>query len=286
MVGIVILNYNDYSTVMRLYNTIKDYKTIHHIVIVDNCSTDGSYERLKSDCSCVVLRTAQNGGYSYGNNYGIQWLQRNTACDYYIVSNPDVIFEEKFVREIIREMENNPSIGIMSGVMLDREHNPARSQFGYTTKFGKSLLECFYLYRRYQMRYAKHRVDTTKKINYVEVVWGSLFVISDDAYRAINGFDENTFLYHEENIISEKMKANHYKEAILTTVEYVHMHAVSISKGTSRMSRHKIGAESMYYFQCTYHHLNKFQKSILRCMLNYSILELYLINSVLNIFGK
>lgn len=282
----MILNYNDYSTVMRLYNKIKDYKAIQHIVIVDNCSTDGSYEQLKKDCSCVVLRTEKNGGYSYGNNYGIQWLQKNVPCDYYMISNPDVIFEENFVREIIRAMDENPSIGIMSGVMLDREGKAAKSQFGYTTTYSKALLECFYLYRRYQMHDAKHQVDPTKKINYVQVVWGSLFVISDAAYRAIDGFDENTFLYHEENIISEKMKAHHYKEAILTTVSYVHMHAVTISKGTSRMTRHKIGSESMYYFQCQYHHLNRFQKKILKGMIDFSIFELSVINKVLAIFGK
>lgn len=136
------------------------------------------------------------------------------------------------------------------------------------------------------MHYAKHQVDTKKKTNYVEVVWGSLFIISDAAYRAIEGFDENTFLYHEENIISEKMKACHYREAILTTVEYVHMHAVTISKGTSRMTRHKIGAESMYYFQCNYHHLNEFQKKILKWMIYFSILELGAINGVLAILRK
>lgn len=286
MTGIIILNYNDFDTVWKLYNKIKDYKTIHCIVIVDNCSTDGSYEKLKNNCNCIVLKTEKNGGYSYGNNFGISWLMENTECDYFIVSNPDVVFDESFVSEIVKEMNNDRSIGIMSGVMLDRNQNPAKSQFGYTTTYRQALMECFYLYRRYQMHYAKHQVDFNKKINYVEVVWGSLFVISADAYKAINGFDENTFLYHEENILSELMKKHHFKEAILTTVEYVHMHAVTISKGTSRMNRHKIGTESMYYFQSKYHCLNDLQKKFLMVLINYSIIELEIINKILAIFGK
>ena len=286
MVGIIILNYNDYGTVIHLYNRIKKYEVINNIVIVDNCSTDDSYERLKKDCDCFVLRTPKNGGYSYGNNYGIRWLQKNAPCKYYIVSNPDVVFDEVFVCEIICEMDKNPSIGIMSGVMLDREGNPAKSQYGVTTTYAKALLECFYLYRYYQMHYAKTQVDFKNRINYVQVVWGSLFVISDAAFCAIDGFDEKTFLYHEENIISERIKAQHYKEAILTTVEYIHMHAVTISKGTSRMIRHKIGCKSMYYFQSQYHHLNILQKMLLKLMVNFSILELAIINKVLALFGK
>lgn len=286
MIGIVILNYNDYNTVLKLYNKIKNYKSIQYIVIVDNCSTDGSYEKLKNNCNCTVLKTEKNGGYSYGNNYGISWLKKNTECDYFIVSNPDVDFEEIFVSEIVNVMKKDKSIGVMSGVMMNKEHKPARSQFGCTTTYKQALMECFYLYRRYQMHYAKHQVDMNKKINYVEVVWGSLFIISAEAYKAINGFDENTFLYHEENIISEQMKKNNYKEAILTTVKYIHVHAVSISKGTSRMIRHKFGTESMFYFQCEYHNLNNLQKKILRYLLNYSLIELEIINKILAVFGK
>ena len=133
MVGMVILNYNDYKTVKHLYDIVKNYKSIAHIVIVDNCSDDGSYEELESTCECTVLRTKKNGGYSYGNNYGIRWLENNCPCEYYIVSNPDVEFDEAFVKKIVNYMEIDKRIGIMSGVMLERNGQPAKSQFGVTT---------------------------------------------------------------------------------------------------------------------------------------------------------
>lgn len=34
--GIVILNYNDAGTVLKLHEKIKDYRVIRHIIIVDN----------------------------------------------------------------------------------------------------------------------------------------------------------------------------------------------------------------------------------------------------------
>ena len=45
--AIIILNYNDSQTVIDYVNLIKDYKSIDKILIVDNCSTDNSYEILK-----------------------------------------------------------------------------------------------------------------------------------------------------------------------------------------------------------------------------------------------
>lgn len=286
MVGMVILNYNDSETVIKLYETIKSYKTIDYVVIVDNCSTDDSFVRLKESCKCDVIMTKKNGGYAYGNNRGICWLRDNYSCKYFIVSNPDVIFEEQFVKKIVKKMKDNSSIGIMSGVMHDRNGDIVKSPYGTTTSYKKALLECFYLYRYYQMNYAVNKLQLEKELNYVQVIWGSLFVISDEAYKAIGGFDEGTFLYHEENIISERMKRAGYKEAILTTVSFNHIHAVSISKGTDRMMRHKMGAKSQYYFQNKYHNLTSREKKLLQLLLKYSITELNAVNHFLSFFGK
>jgi GT2 family glycosyltransferase len=183
-------------------------------------------------------------------------------------------------------MQSNPDIGIMSGVMTDRNGKNVPSEYGITTSYKKALIECFYLYRHYQMHYAKNKIDYSKTIMYVEVVWGSLFIISRKAYEKINGFDEGTFLYHEENIISERMKNAGYKEAILTREQFVHKHAVSISKGTSRMSRHKMGMKSQYYFQTRYHNISSFQKRLLKAMMSYSVFELHCVNGVLSLIGK
>lgn len=43
---VVTINYNDYKTVIKFINEIKLYNNIDHIIIVDNCSTDNSYQYL------------------------------------------------------------------------------------------------------------------------------------------------------------------------------------------------------------------------------------------------
>ena len=42
----VILNYNDAQTTMKLTESWKNSKVIRNIIIVDNCSTDDSWEKL------------------------------------------------------------------------------------------------------------------------------------------------------------------------------------------------------------------------------------------------
>ena len=70
--GIVILNYNDYENTIQMLNQIKDYTCLDKIVIVDNCSTDQSVEKLKvyENKKIVLLEASENKGYASGNNFG------------------------------------------------------------------------------------------------------------------------------------------------------------------------------------------------------------------------
>ena len=45
--GMVIVNYNDFSNTKRLLENVKDYKCLSNIVIVDNNSSDDSFSKLK-----------------------------------------------------------------------------------------------------------------------------------------------------------------------------------------------------------------------------------------------
>ena len=57
--GLVVLNYNDYKTTIKLIKMIKDYKSIDLIVIVDNCSTDKSYKKINEYKEKIELLKAE-----------------------------------------------------------------------------------------------------------------------------------------------------------------------------------------------------------------------------------
>ena len=72
----IILNYNDAATAMGLADEIRGYPCLDSIVLVDNCSTDDSWEQLKTlrhTDKVHVLRTEENGGYGMGNQAGINY---------------------------------------------------------------------------------------------------------------------------------------------------------------------------------------------------------------------
>ena len=45
--GLVLVNYNDYETINKFIDNVKNFGIIDTIVIVDNASTDDSYQKIK-----------------------------------------------------------------------------------------------------------------------------------------------------------------------------------------------------------------------------------------------
>ena len=98
-INCVILNFNDGETVARLVHMIHDYDYLEKIVLVDNHSTDDSWEQLQvlKDEKVDLIRTEKNGGYGYGNNTGIRYAIEHNGATHVLVANPDVVFSESCV---------------------------------------------------------------------------------------------------------------------------------------------------------------------------------------------
>ena len=74
----VILNYNDYENTIKIVQVLKQYKSITYIVVIDNASTDDSFNMLMQNKpgNTTVIRTSINGGYGYGNNVGVNYASK------------------------------------------------------------------------------------------------------------------------------------------------------------------------------------------------------------------
>ena len=229
MIGCVILNYNDSVTTLKLLNRIKDMSSINHIVIVDNKSTDDSFTRMKLyDSERVhVIQSDKNGGYGYGNNYGITYLKDNYPCDYILIANPDVIFEENIIQKMISEFDDKTVI--VAPLTLDSHGNKqlpiAWKVPGVKDYFLFSSIVFNKLFK--PLQYSKNYFK--KDICYVDCVQGSLFMLNNNLIQD-KLYDENIFLFFEESCIGKKFKDKGYTTKLVTNVTYIHNHSVSINK--------------------------------------------------------
>ena len=219
--GIVILNYNDYSLTFNMIQKIKDFNEIDLIVIVDNCSIDNSYDKLKEleNNKIKVLKTEKNMGYAAGNNYGLKYLM-DKNIDYVIISNPDITFENQDIKRLKDDLENNDNIVLISPVISQNNHILRGWKL---PKFKEEVLSNINYFSRYLNKLLEYDdAYYNKKLISVDVVSGCFFMIRYNEFKEIGFFDPNTFLYYEENILGKKMKNKGYLSYIDTTITIKH----------------------------------------------------------------
>lgn len=277
--GVVIVNYNDFLNTYNFINSIIDYKTIDKIVIVDNKSTDDSFDKLKiiDNKKIVLLQNTSNKGYASGINLGSKYLIDEYKKCNIIISNTDVIdiTEEKF-KTLINDLNSNDDIGIVAPII--KEYTGLNRGWIIPTPKQDILLNLPVIHRflRKKMLFYKESFYD-KKIVTVEAVSGCCFLIKSDVLKKINFMDENTFLYYEENILGKKLKNHNYKEIIDTDVTFFHNHSVTIDKSINRIKKFKILKSSQLYFQKNYNNASFCDIILLKLTNKIMIMILYVV---------
>lgn len=262
--GIVIVNYNDYKTTKRLIDNIKDYKIFDKIVIVDNKSSDNSLKELKKleNKRIVVIDSGENKGYSYALNVGCKYLiDKYKECKI-IVSNSDIIIQsENDIKDLFELVKGkNVIVGptIIEGNNLNR---------GWTVPkpMDDVAMNILGLYKKYQKRHLMYQDSYyNKDISKVGTVSGCFFAISSKHLEEMGYFDENVFLYYEENIMGVKTKDLGKNIIVANNIDVIHDHAVSIDKSLKRIKKYDILKNSQYYFEKTYNHASKGELFLLK----------------------
>ena len=283
--GIVILNYNDSSTTIEMIKQIEKYKCLTHILIVDNKSTDRSYSKLKKyeNKKIKVIQTDENKGYAYGNNYGVRYIDENYRLDNVIISNPDVIVSEDTIVKLIDDLKDE-TITLVSPVV---EEKGTISRGWKLPRFKEDLISNINYFHKYTKKLLSYNDDHyDKKLSRVEAVHGCFFMIRLKDFKKVGLFDENTFLYYEENILGKKLKDNNMYCYVDNTVKVIHNLSVSVDKTYSSINKYKILKNSQKYYEKNYNNLNIFGIILLRIFYYISLFVSYIIVFILSLKGS
>mgnify|MGYP003312790820 CR=1 FL=1 len=284
MIDILVLNFNDADTTIQFVESVYDFKCVNKILVVDNCSTDNSYEKI---CSCtddkvVVIRSEKNGGYGAGNNFGIRYLKEKYNSEFILLCNPDVVIDEQTCVELEIFLRNNRDYAIAAPFMLDSSRKktfntafriPRVTEYVFSLEmvFSK-FLKPFY-YRKNELENAKYKD--------VGAVSGSLFMMNVSHMLLHGMYDERIFLYCEEIVLGLKLKNAGLKTALLPKLSFIHNHSVSISKSfKSQLSRHRLFMSSKLFVIKEYFNANTFVYVVAYILSKLSLLEVRIISLI------
>jgi len=228
----IILNYKQYMLTVEAIQNILFLKGDIGIVVVDNNSNDGSYEKLrkifKKYKKVKIFQNYKNTGYANGNNFGVKKAYEIFNPDYIAIMNPDVrIYDKKIVHKLLDAFSKNNKIAIATGFMLDINKKLSFNNIAWKIPKGLddiflnvSFLRHIYnpvLYRAIQL--------SEDGLFHVEVVPGSFFVIRREVFEKIGKFDEKTFLSCEERILGWKLKKEGFISTLVPGCFFFHNHS-------------------------------------------------------------
>lgn len=261
--AIVIVNYNDYETTIRLVNNIIDYSILDLIVIVDNNSTDDSFNKLKEFGSkkISVIKTDLNKGYSGAINYGCDYIIKKYNNCNIAISNSDIkIKKEEDLKELFSYLKDDivivgPTI-VQGDEMLRGWKLPT---------FKDDLISNLPFHRNYEKTHLYYPDSHYKEdVSYVDTVSGSFFLITSEFYKQMNRFDDNVFLYYEENILGKKAKAINKKAVVVNKIKIIHDHAKTIDKSFKKIKKYDMLKKSQCYYEKKYNNANIIKMFILK----------------------
>jgi len=275
-VAVIIVNYNDAEDTVKYVKKINEYENLQKVVVVDNCSTDSNTMKMLDEVQnekVDIIKADKNGGYNYGNNFGIKYLENlGEEYDYIIISNPDIEIKKEAIDRCLQVLENDKQVAVVAPRMYNSENKPIRRSswkmrtFWLDVIHSTRLLEILFYKKMRDGEYRENEYSENPLLE-VEAISGAFFIIRSQVLKEIEKFDENVFLFYEEDILAKKLKEKNYKTISVNDIEFIHYESQAIGKTLSYYRKMKQLYKSKMYYHKTYNSI-KFWQIILFKILN------------------
>jgi len=261
----IILNYRQYILTVEAIQNILFLKGDIGIVVVDNNSNDGSYEKLrkifKKYKKVKIFQNYKNTGYANGNNFGVKKAYEIFNPDYIAIMNPDVrIHDKKIVLKLLDAFSKNNKIAIATGFILDINNKLSFENIAWKVPKGIDdiFLNISILRHIYNPVAYKTLQLSEYGFFYVEVVSGSFFIIKKKIFEKMGLFDESTFLMCEERILGWKLKKSDFKTVLVPNCFFFHNHCSMKQSFMSIIKSYYLLIKSRWYYNLNYNSESKF----------------------------
>lgn len=282
-INLITLNYNDADTTINFIKKILNYKTIDHIVVVDNQSTDDSFKKIReiTNNKIVLLSSGANKGYGYGNNFGIRYVNEHFDSDFIVIANPDVTFKEETLNSICDILTQNERAVMASAVMTDAYGNKQiNTAWRSLSPLAFILNEEALIHRIFKLNRYSNLFNNNLNVKKVDCLAGSFFVLKKDKLFEQGIYDENMFLYCEEDYLGLRLKQEGRSALLLLNKNFMHIHGQTINKAYSKTKQDKLIFKNEIYLLQNYMDASKLTVNFAKAFFNFCIAERFLFRTI------
>jgi len=228
--GIVIVNYNT-AKLLRdcLRSLYASTGVTFQVVVVDNCSSDGSAQVVRQEFPQAQLIVAEeNRGYACANNLGLRMFLDGTESPprYLLLLNADTLLPPEALAQMVAFLDTHPAAGVAGPKLvrpdgsLDlacRRSFPDMATLIYRRLGLHKLFPHHPRFARYNLTFLDPN-ETTE----VDSVVGAFMMVRTDAVNKVGLLDESFFMYGEDLDWAYRIKQAGWKVYYYPGVEVLH----------------------------------------------------------------
>lgn len=203
---VVIVTYNSVHCILSLSRSLSKLK---NIIFVDNASEDKTTESINSLLpQAKIISLEKNLGFGAANNQALKIVK----TPYALLLNPDCEPKEDFFKNLIIAANKFIDAAIIAPHLISRDGS---TEINY----------------RWPVTYWKSKGDKADGPCCVGFVCGAVMLIKLTEMKDIGFFDEEFFLYYEDDDLCQRV-FKHKKQIILDpTLEVIHYSRGSVKGG-------------------------------------------------------
>ncbi|WP_029272121.1 glycosyltransferase family 2 protein [Flavobacterium sp. KJJ] len=205
--SVIIVTYNGMKWIKNCLESILKSTIPISIIVVDNCSNDGTVEFIKVNFPRVnLIEQRENLGFGKANNIGIS-LALKASSEYVFLLNQDAFIEENTIEKLIEVSQQNLKYGILSPIHAD----------GDGTKLDESF--CYYIGKSCGQSFISDLIlnKTKKDIYSLPMINAAAWLIPKITLENVGGFDTSFFLYGEDDNYCQRVLYNNFQIGIVPT---------------------------------------------------------------------
>lgn len=228
-IGIVICNYNKRDFVLECIQSVLE-STVHNfdIYMVDNASTDGSIEAVRSRFGekVTILANSENLGGSGGFNTGLRVVLEK-GYDYFFCLDDDAQVDETAIQALYEYMEAHPDVGMAGSRVYHMQMPEYIQQCGLTIDFTSCTTQTLYADRPED--------GTLPEVIACDTVATCAVMIRGSAIRETNIglMPEDNFIYWDDMEWGHRMQLAGYKTVTLGSSKALHQMGANVRKPTT-----------------------------------------------------
>lgn len=223
-VSVIIPHWNGIDVLSECLDSLgkSTYKNIE-IIVVDNASSDGSQDWIRSNHPNIILvQNKSNLGYAEGCNVGA----KSSSGEYLIFLNNDTVQNENWIESLVDFLNLNRNVAAVQPKILNYFD---RTKFDYAGGCGGWIdVLCFPFARGRLFLNLEKDEGQYEKIRPIFWASGTALMIRKKMFIDLNGFDKTFFAHQEEIDLCWKIHLSGKEVWSVPTSVVFHKNAVTL----------------------------------------------------------